>query len=96
MMLSAVCAVMLLLLQNTAAIATFQGEFKSADKKYVVVAVDEGESMRMFITRATRFLRDGKPARAADFHAGERVTVDAQRDLRMNMLAVRVEARTSK
>ena len=96
MMLSAVCAVMLVLFQNTAAIATFQGEFKSADKKYVVVAVDEGESMRMFITRGTRFVRDGKSARAADFHAGERVTVDAQRDLRMNMLAVRVEAKTSK
>ncbi len=96
MTLSTVFAITLLLFQNTAAIATFQGEFRSADKKYVMVAIDEGETMRMFITGSTKFIRDGKRARPADFHSGDRVTVDAQRDLRMNMLAVRIESKTTK
>ena len=94
MTLGTVFALALLMFQNTSAVATFQGEFRSADKKYVIVAIDEGETMRMFITGSTKFIRDGKPARPAAFQAGERVTVDAKRDLRMNMLAVRIEART--
>lgn len=77
---------------NAEAIATFTGVFKSADKKYVTVEVEDGNSMRMFITGATKFIRDGKPAKAADFHSGEPVTVDTSRDARFNLLAMRVEA----
>ncbi len=77
------------------AIATFTGVFKSADKKYVVLALENGETMRMYITRRTRFIRDAKPARPSDFHDGEDVDVDAERDARMNLLAVRVEHRKS-
>src|SRR4051794_30364856 len=78
------------------AIATFSGVFKSADKKYVVVAVEGDEAMRMYITRGTKFIRNGKPARAADFHEGDNVDVDAERDARLNLLAVRVEAKKPK
>jgi hypothetical protein len=84
-------AALLMMLQNPAAIATFDGVVKSADRKYVVVAVENGEAMRMFITGKTKFIRNGKPAKATDFHEGDKVTVDAERDVRMNMLAVRVE-----
>ena len=45
----------------------------------------------MYITGSTRFIRDGKPAKASDFHTDENVTVDASRDARLNLLAVRVE-----
>jgi hypothetical protein len=90
-LLATLAAVVVLLFQN-AAVATFDGEFKSADKKYVTVEVEDGQTMRMFITRGTKFIRDGKPARPADFHQGDKVSVDAERDARMNMLAVRVEA----
>lgn len=74
------------------AIATFEGLFKSADKKRLLIAVEDGQTMQMYITGSTKFIRDGKPAKAADFHHDENVTVDATRDARLNMLAVRVEA----
>lgn len=77
---------------NTEAIATFTGVFKSVDKKFITIGVDNGESMRMYITGSTKFVRDGKPAHAKDFQVDENVTVDAVRDLRLNLLAVRVEA----
>jgi hypothetical protein len=77
---------------NTDAVATFTGSFKSADKKYLLITVEEGQTMQMFLTGSTKFVRDGKPARASDFHTGDDVTVDASRDARMNLLAVRVEA----
>ena len=75
---------------NTAAVATFSGEFKSADKKFITIEVDNGQSMRMYITASTKFFRDDKPAKASDFHSGENVDIDAARDARMNLLAVRV------
>jgi hypothetical protein len=77
---------------NTDAVATFTGTFKSADKKYLFLEVEDGNTMRMYITGSTKFIRDDKPAKAADFHAGDNVTVDASRDARLNLLAVRVEA----
>ncbi|HVW87482.1 MAG TPA: hypothetical protein VHB50_22500, partial [Bryobacteraceae bacterium] len=62
------------------AIATFDGVFKSADRKFVEIQVESGETMRMYITHGTKFVRNGKPAHASDFHDGEKVTVDAERD----------------
>ena len=81
---------------NTAAIATFNGKFKSADKKFLTIEVEEGQTMQMHITGSTKFVRDGKPAKAADFHADESVIVDASRDTLLNLLAVRVEAVAAK
>jgi hypothetical protein len=75
---------------NTDAVATFTGAFKSADKKFLFIDLEDGNSMRMYITGSTKFFRDDKPAKASDFHAGENVTVDASRDARLNLLAVRV------
>jgi hypothetical protein len=77
---------------NTDAVATFNGNFKSADKKFLTIAVEDGQTMRMYITGSTKFIRDGKPAKASDFHVDENITVDAARDARLNLLAVRVEA----
>lgn len=76
---------------NTDAVATFDGVFKIADKKYLTIEVEEGQSMRMYITGSTKFFRDGKPAKASDFHTDESVIVDASRDSHFNLLAVRVE-----
>ncbi len=76
---------------NTDAVATFTGTFKSADKKYLMIDVGDGNTMRMYITGSTKFIRDDKPAKATDFHPDEYVTVDASRDARFNLLAVRVE-----
>jgi hypothetical protein len=81
---------------NVEAIATFNGTFKSADKKFITIEVEDGQTMRMYITGSTRFIREDKAAKIADFHTGENVTVDASRDARLNLLAVRVEAVTSK
>jgi hypothetical protein len=75
---------------NTDAVATFTGAFKSADKKTLFLEVEDGNTMKMDITGSTKFFRDDKPAKAADFHQGEAVTVDASRDTRLNLRAVRV------
>jgi hypothetical protein len=77
---------------NTQAVATFTGVFKAIEKNHLLIRMENGESMRMYITGSTKFIRDGKPAHAKDFQVDEPVTVDADRDLRMNLLAVRVEA----
>jgi hypothetical protein len=77
---------------NTDAVATFTGTFKSADKKYLFLDLDDGNTMRMYITGSTKFMRDDKAVKASDFHSGDKVTVDASRDARQNLLAVRVEA----
>jgi hypothetical protein len=75
---------------NTDAVATFTGAFKSADKKTLFLEVEDGNTMKMDITGSTKFFRDDKPAKASDFHQGEAVTVDASRDTRLNLRAVRV------
>src|SRR5579872_7045073 len=77
---------------NTDAVASFAGTFKSADKKFLTITVEEGQTMRMYITRSTKFIRESMPAKVSDFHEGDSVTVDASRDARLNLLAVRVEA----
>ena len=84
-------AALLLLQAEPRAIATFDGAWKSGDRKQLYIALDSGETMRMLITRTTRFFRAGQPARVTDFHEGDKVTVDAERDLYMNLLAVRVD-----
>ena len=78
--------------QPTGIPASFSGTFKMAEHGHIVVEVEGGESMRMFVTHSTKYFRDGKPAKLGDFHEGDHVNVDAERDVRMNLLAVRVEA----
>ncbi len=75
---------------DTSAVATFSGIFKSADKKYLTIEVENGNTMRMYITGATKFFRDDKQVKATDFRSGDPIDVDASRDARMNLLAVRV------
>ena len=74
------------------AIATFDGVFKVSNGKFIEVQVESGETLRMYLTRGTKFVRDGKPTKAATFHEGDKVTVEAERDVRFNLLAVKLEA----
>lgn len=76
---------------NTDAVATFDGLFKAADKKFLLIETEEGNSMRMAVTGSTKFVRDGKPAKPSDFKPDEKVTVDTARDARFNLIAVKVE-----
>jgi hypothetical protein len=73
------------------AVATVEGTFKSADKKFVEIQVESGDTMRMYLTGKTKFIRDGKTVKASEFHDGDPVIADASRDARLNMLAVRIE-----
>jgi hypothetical protein len=73
------------------AVATIDGIFKNASKKFVEVQVESGDTMRMYITGKTKFIRDGKPVKSSEFHDGDPVTADASRDARLNMLAVKIE-----
>ena len=84
----------LALLQVPQAIATFDGVFKSSNGKFVEIQMESGDIMRMYLTHGTKFVKDGKPAKARDFHDGDKVTVDAERDVRLNLLAVKVEENT--
>lgn len=76
--------------QPTGIPASFSGTFKTAEHGRIVVEVEGGETMRMYVTHSTKYFRDGKPAKLGDFHNGDHVNVDAERDVRMNLLAVRV------
>jgi hypothetical protein len=76
--------------------ATFLGVYKGMESGRVVIEVEGGQSMRMFVTSSTKFIRDGKKAKASDFQEGEKVSVDADRDMRMNLIAVRVETVNAK
>ena len=76
---------------NTDAVATFDGVFKSADKKFLLIETEEGNSIRMTVTGSTKFVRDGKPAKPADFKPDEKVRVDTSRDAKFNLIAVKVE-----
>jgi hypothetical protein len=78
--------------QPTGIPATFAGTFKTAEHGRIVVEVENGETMRMYVTHSTKYFRDGKPAKLSNFQNGDRVSVDAERDVRMNLVAVRVEA----
>jgi hypothetical protein len=80
------------LLQVPQAIATFDGVFKTANSKFVEIQVESGDTMRMYLTHGTKFVKDGHAAKVKDFHDGDRVTVDAERDVRLNLLAVKIES----
>ena len=73
------------------AVASFDGVFKTADKKFVEIQVESGDVMRMYITSKTKFLLDGKTVKPSAFHDGDKVLADATRDARMNLLAVKIE-----
>lgn len=75
------------------AVATVEGVFKSADKKFVEVQVESGDVVRMYITGKTKFVRDGRNVKASEFQEGDPVTADMSRDARLNMLAVKIELR---
>jgi hypothetical protein len=84
---------MLALLQAPKQIpATFTGAFQGIVGGHLVLEVEGGHNLRMFVLRSTKFIRDGKTVKADDFHAGDRVAVDAERDARMNLVALKVEA----
>lgn len=72
-------------------VASFDGVFKFADKKYVEIQVESGDTMRMYLTHSTKFIRDGKAVKVSEFHDGDKVVADATRDARLNLLAVRIE-----
>ncbi len=72
--------------------ATFAGVFRGIASGHVIIEVDGGQDLQMFVTGGTKYVREGKPAKASEFHDGDTVEVEAVRDLRMNLVAKRVEA----
>jgi len=83
----------LLVLAQPTAVATFDGVFKSADKRFVEIQVESGDIMRMYLTHGTKFIRKGRDAKVSDFHDGDKVVADATRDARLNLVAVKIEMR---
>ena len=84
-------ALLFALLQVPEAPATFTGVYRGVESGHVIVEIGPDRNMRMFVTGATKFIRDGKKSKASEFHDGDNVTVDAERDLRMNLVALRIE-----
>ena len=46
-------------------------EFTAVGKRPLVIEVESGQNMRMFVTGSTKFIRDGKPSKASEFHDGD-------------------------
>lgn len=84
-------AVLLALLQVPSVPATFTGVYRGMESGHIIIEIGPDRNMRMFVTGSTKFIRDGKKSKASEFHDGDNVTVDAERDLRMNLVALRVE-----
>ena len=91
MNLLASVAVLFALLQVPSAPATFTGVYRGVESGHVIIEVGPDRNMRMFVTGSTKFIRDGKKSKASEFHDGDSVTVDAERDMRMNLVALRIE-----
>jgi hypothetical protein len=85
-------AVVFALMQVPTVPATFTGVYRGMESGRMVIEVGPDQNMRMFVTGSTKFIRDGKKSKASEFHDGDTVTVDAERDLGMNLVALRVEA----
>jgi len=71
--------------------ASFAGTFKGFESGHIVIEVASGNNMVLFVTGSTKYFREGKKSKPAEFHSGDHVQVDAERDMRMNMVALRVE-----
>jgi hypothetical protein len=72
--------------------ATFTGTFQGIESGgHLVLEVEGGHQLRMFVLGSTKFIRDGKTVKSSEFHEGDPVSVDAERDARMNLVALRVE-----
>jgi hypothetical protein len=95
MNLLASVAVLFALLQASPSVpsvpATFTGVYRGVESGRVIIEMGPDQNMRMFVTGSTKFIRDGQKSKASEFHNGDTVTVDAERDLRMNLVALRVE-----
>jgi hypothetical protein len=91
----AAAVMMLALLQAPKQIpATFTGVFRGIESGgHLVLEVEGGHQLRMFVIGSTKFIRDGKSVKSETFHDGDAVSVDADRDARMNLVALRVEAK---
>lgn len=73
--------------------ATFTGVFRGiAHGGHLLMEVEGGQEIRMFVIGSTKFIRDGKQVKSSQFHDGDAVSVDAERDARLNLVAVKVEA----
>ena len=84
-------AVLFALLQVPSVPATFTGVYRGLESGHVIIEIGPDRNMRMFVTGSTKFIRDGKKSKASEFHNGDNVTVDAETDMRMNLVALRVE-----
>ena len=91
-LLASIAVVFALLQAPPPVAATFTGLYRGIESGRVVIEVQNGQNMRMFLTNSTKFVRDGKPSKSSQFHDGDSVSVDAERDVRMNLVALRVEA----
>lgn len=89
----AAAVMMLALLQAPVQIpATFTGTFRGIEKGgHLVLEVEGGQQLRMFVVSSTKFVKDGKKVKASEFQDGDPVSVDAERDVRMNLVALKVE-----
>ena len=73
--------------------ALFAGIFRGIDNRgHLVLELEGGQDLSLFIIGSTKFIRDGKPAKASQFHDGDSISVETERDAAMNLVARRVEA----
>src|SRR5215467_11412745 len=77
-------------------VATFHGTLKSINKKEVVLALAEDQTIAFHVSHKTKFLKDGKAIKPSAIPADAPLTVDGKRDLLGNVEAVTVTVDAAK
>jgi hypothetical protein len=71
-------------------VATFHGALRSINKKEVVLALPEDQSIAFHVSHKTKFLKDAKPIKPSAIAPGAPVTIEGKRDVLGNVEAVTV------
>lgn len=69
----------------------FSGRIKSADAKSMAIETEDGRQLRIYITRSTRFVRDGETLKSVTLKPGTIVSVEARQNAEFFLYAVTVQ-----
>jgi hypothetical protein len=69
----------------------FGGRIRSVDAKAMVLATEDGRELRIFLTKSTRFVREGETLKTVTLKPGMVVSVEARQNAEFFLFAVAVQ-----
>ena len=72
-------------------IVTFQGKLKQVKKKEILIQSDDNQLLTFRRAKTTKFTQDGKDIKATDIDLETPVTIEANEDVDLRMVAVNVK-----